>query len=155
MKNLKLYASLLPLLLFTGCSWSEYFVINNLSDQPIFISYTITKPKEHNFGIFEHSPNFYKTTKQGKIDWNNKVEIKDTEESSEIVNIILPPKTTMIFGRLQNDTYTHYNQNFINDREFNLDFIEIEINLEILHISKNTFNKNFSKDNGIIKFDVE
>lgn len=154
MKNLKLYASLLPLLLFTGCSWSEYFVINNLSDQSIYISYTITKPKDHNFGIFEHSPNFYKTTKNGKIDWNNKIEVKDTEESTEIVSVMLPPKTTMIFGRLHNDTYTDYNQNFINNREFNLDFIEIEVNLEVLHISKNTFDKNFSKDKGIIKFDI-
>lgn len=153
MKKFKFYFFILPFLLFTSCSWSEYFSINNLSENPVYISYTITKPKDHNFGIFEHSPIFYETTK-GNIDWNKKIEIQDSDSSKEVVSIILPPKSIMIFGRLNNDNYKSYDQYFINRREFNLDFIEIEVNLEILHVSKNTFDQNFTKEKGIIKYEI-
>ena len=156
MKKFKSYIFiLLPAILLSGCSWSEYFVVNNLSDHPIFINYTISEPKDHNFGIFDPNPKFYKATKNGNIDWNNKIELKDLDESNEIVSIYLPSNTIMIFGRLNNDKYTSYDQYFINSREFNFDYMEVEVNLNVFHISKNTFDKNFIKDKGIIKFEVE
>ena len=133
----------------------EYFFVNNSSDKPIFINYTITEPKDHNFPIFEHSPTFYQITNKGNIDWDNKIEIEDSDPRKEVVSVILPAKTIMIFGRLNNDTYKSYDQYFINSREFNLDFMEIEIDLRINHISKTTFDDHFSKQKGFITYDIK
>lgn len=156
MKNLKLYLFLLPLLLLNSCSWVEYFTIKNLSNNPIYINYTlIPLSKNMTLGIFDNSPTFYKSNKNGNIDWNNRTEIEDSNNDKLTTNIILPPKTIMIFGRLNNDNYDNPQQKFINGREFNLDFMEIEVNSEIHHISKKTFDHYFKKNKGEIKFEVK
>ena len=152
----KILFGLLVAFTLSGCSWVEYFTVSNLSGNPIFVSYnTSYLSAGKTFAIFEHTPTFYKATKKGKIDWDNKIEVKDTDESAESVNIILPANTIMIFGRLHNDTYKSFDQNFINGREFNLNFMEIEVNLELFHISKDTFDKNFIKENGYINYTIE
>ena len=139
----------------SSCSWLEHFAVRNLSDNPIYVSYTITEPQDHNFGIFEHTPTFYKVNLEGHIDWSNKVEIADTDNNKKVVSVILPAKTIMLFGKLNNDNYKSYDQYFINGREFNLDFMEIEIDLQINHISKTTFDDYFSKQKGLITYDIK
>lgn len=152
----KTFAFLLLLsITFSGCSWSEYFMVSNLSDQSIFVNYAITAPQGHNFGIFEPSPTFYSATKNGKIDWNHKIEVKDSDERDEVVSIYLPAKSIMVFGSLQNDNYESYDQSFINSREFNLDYISIEVNSQVFHTSKKHFDKEFKKEDGHIKLEVK
>ena len=140
----------------SGCSWMEYFTVGNLSDSSIFVSYKL-KPlsEDKTFGLFDTSPTFYKVSRKGGVHWDQKITIEDIDDSTEGVSIYLPAKTVMIFGRLRNDNYENSNQYFINGREFNLDFLEVEVNLEVHHISKETFDKHFTKKNGYIKFDIE
>jgi hypothetical protein len=156
MKTKTLHFLILSSFAFSGCSWTESFTVNNLSGNPIYVHYK-TKPLSEgkSFGIIEHSPTFYKATNKGNIDWNNEIKVEDTNDKDDVVSVYLPPKTIMIFGRLRNDNYESTEQSFINSREFNLDFIEIEVNLEVIHISKNAFDKNFKKEKGYIKFEIQ
>jgi len=156
MKTIKSYLFiLLSTVMLSGCSWSEYFSINNLSDKPIYVSYKLSPLSENmTFGVFSPAPTFYKTNRKNNIDWNNKIDVEDTDSSIYVVNVIIPPKTIMIFGGLSNDTYKNAEQYFINGREFNLDFMEIEVNLEVHHISKKSFDDYFKKDKGQIKFEI-
>jgi hypothetical protein len=155
LKKITLYSLVLLLLPLSGCSWVEYFTVNNLSDKAIHVSYKTRYLSEgKSFAIFDHTPTFYKATKKGNIDWDNKVEVEDTDESSESVSVTLPANTIMIFGRLHNDTYKSHDQEFINGRDFNLYFMEIEVNLELFNISKETFDKNFTKEKGQISYTI-
>lgn len=156
MKTIKSYILIvLSTILFSGCSWSEYFTINNLSDKPIYVSYKLSPLSENmTFGVFSLAPTFYKPNRKNNIDWNNKIDVKDSDSSIYVVNVIIPPKTIMIFGRLSNDHYSNSEQYFINGREFNLDFMEIEVNLEVHHISKKTFDEYFKKKKGLIQYTV-
>lgn len=154
--NILLILSILFWGCFSGCSWVEYFTVGNLSDASIFVSYKINPLSEGmSFGIFDTSPKFYKLYKKGGVQWKHEIKIKDMDDSPDGVSVSLPANTVMIFGRLHNDNYESTEQYFINGREFNLDFMEIEVNLEVHHISKDTFDKHFTKKNGFIKFDVE
>ncbi len=156
MKNFIKFSFILPLLFLSGCSWTEYFTVGNLSENSIFVTYQL-KPlsEDKSFGIFDTQPEFYKIRPKGGIDWDSKFTIKDTDERPDAVSIILPAKTVMIFGRLNNDNYENVEQYFINGREFNLDFMEVEANLEVHHISKKTFDKHFTKEKGFIKYDIK
>lgn len=155
MNNIKLYVLiLLSTFLLSGCSWIEYFTVVNLSEKPIYINYKLNPLSEGNiFGIFNDKPTFYKVGKKGTINLSNSVEIKGIDKEDNI-NLVLPAKTAMIFGKLNNDNYNNPSQDFINGREFNLQYIEVEVNLEIHHVSKKAFNHYFKKKNGVIKFEV-
>ena len=149
-----LLVSLLICTCFSGCSWVEYFTIANLSEQTIYVSYTLTEPKG-SFPIFNKSPDFYEATKKGNINWDKRLTKEISIDGGNSISMELSPHSIMIFGRLHNDSYKSHDQEFINGRYFNLNFIEIEVNLEVFHISKDTFDKNFKKENGYIKYAVE
>lgn len=156
MKKLLSYLFIIPVLLISGCSWVEYFTVGNKTDNPITVTYELTKMEEgHIFGIFTNIPEAYQLSKSSKIQWENKVELEDLDDNPAIVKVILPPKTIMIFGRLHNDTYESNNQQFINSRDFNFGKMSIDQSEKTIQITKTTFDDYFVKKNGFIKFDVE
>ena len=155
MKTLYKYLFILPLFFLSSCSWIEYFVISNLSDQPIFVTYKLSKlSADKSFGIFAPVPKIHRLNKKGQLDWGLEQKVYNQDSTWNTVQITLQPKYALIIGRLHNDNYKNSEQNFINSREFNLDFIEIEVNSEIHHISKKTFDHYFKKEKGEIKFVV-
>ena len=102
MKKLLSYLFIVPVLLVSGCSWVEYFTVGNKTDAPITITYELNELEEGNiFGIFTNIPEAYQLSKSSKVQWDNKVTLEDLDETPAIVKVILPPKTVMIFGRLQ------------------------------------------------------
>ena len=154
MKLLKILCFSFLLLTLWGCSWVERFMLVNESDQPIEITYTLVPP-EKTFAIFDNNPEAYALRKKGQIDWNNKLPINDLDTSFQVVHVQLQPKALLIFGKLYNDTYTSYNQYFINGRSFNLVEMTITINGETQIIKPENFDEFFKKRNGSVSFVVK
>ena len=67
MKLLKILLLFLLLELLWSCSWVNYFMVINESNQPIEIIYILEPPKE-TFAIFENKPEVYGLQKSGQID---------------------------------------------------------------------------------------
>ncbi|MCB0400883.1 MAG: hypothetical protein KDD41_02265 [Flavobacteriales bacterium] len=148
-----LFSCLLPLF-FSGCSWVEHFSVGNLSDQEIYVTYRLADDSGGSFPIFEKNPTCYGATSSKKIDWSKTISLQDLDDNEHIFRATIPPHSILIIGNLHNQNYTSHDQEFFNGRVFNLEWIEIEVHEEAIHISKDTFDKNFTKKNGFIKFDV-
>jgi len=150
----KVLTGLVFTLFLQGCSWVEYFAIYNETNENISISYEINQ-NESDFPIFNANPDFYSLNHSMAIDWNKKVNISDKDTSVLKVTIILPPKTSMIFGDLENDTYKNANQKFINGRYWNLEYIKINTTSKQQEIISTDFDTFFTKTNGVIKYSMK
>lgn len=146
MKLLKILLFLFSINFLWSCSWVQYFMVINESNEPIEVSYTLTEP-EKTFAIFENNPTAYELKKPRQINWDKKLELTDLETSYETVKIQLPANTALIFGYLHNDKYTSYNQNFINGRSFNLSEMSIKTSKETTAIKPETFDNYFKEQN--------
>ena len=138
-------------LMLTGCSWQEYFIISNMSDDDIQINYFID-PEPEGFSLFEDNPEAYQANSSGTIDWNRKMQIIDQDSTFERVVVNLPAKSVLKFGTLSNDHYTSHDQYFINDRHFNLIRIEIITGTDAMIITKEIFDSYFRKKDGMIRY---
>ncbi len=135
---------------FGGCSWQEYFTIVNDTNYPANVSYTLTD-SGNGFGFFNNEPPIYPHNPTGDIDWSNKLAITDTDSSRFGIQIILPPKSTIILGSLMNDHYENHDQKSINDR-VNLKSINIVHPSRAIDITQENFASYFKKRNSNIEF---
>lgn len=149
MKGLKFLVWFLLLQLFWSCSWVQYFLIVNESNQPIEISYTLTPP-EKTFAIFDATTDAFELKSKGRLNWEKKLTLADADTTNEKVMITLPANAALIFGRLHNDKYTSYNQYFINGRSFNLAELTIKTAQKTTTILPETFDNYFKERNGNI-----
>lgn len=149
MKSLKILLFLIASGFLWSCSWVQYFMVINESNEPIEVSYTLVPP-EKTFAIFENKPTTYELKKPGQINWEKKLEIADLDTTFETVKIQLPANTALVFGYLHNDKYTSYNQYFINGRSFNLTEMTIKTGEETITIIPETFDCYFKKQKGNI-----
>ena len=153
MKKSILYLPTSIFILFNGCSWNELFVVKNNSDKSVIISYKIEPLQKSGFAIFDTSPTSYHLNKRGNINWEKQINVTDTDTSQFNLTITLPPKSALIFGRLNNDTYKSHDQYFINGRHFNFIRMEIKKENEVITIVKEQFDNFFKKVKGEIIFD--
>lgn len=153
MKKSILYLTTSIFILFNGCSWNELFVVKNNSDKSVIISYKIEPFQKSGFAIFDTSPTSYHLNKRGNINWEKQINVTDTDTSQFNLTITLPPKSALIFGRLNNDTYKSHDQYFINGRHFNFIRMEIKKENEVITIVKEQFDNFFKKVKGEIIFD--
>ena len=142
------------IVLFSGCSWQEYFVITNENNSDITIEFTIPSPSG-GFGIFDTTPTVYKINSSGNIDWNNQLLLVDLDTTLFAVKLLLPPRSSVIIGNLSNDHYEKHNQQFINDRIFNLEKISITNNGKITEIRPENFDNFFKKTSGNIECKIK
>lgn len=140
-------------LLFWGCSWQQYFCISNTGNTPVSVEYAVTFAF-NGFPIFENSPELFKTTSKGKIDWENPLHSETENTPDTVIRFQLLPQTTAIIGRLSNDHFTAYNQYFINGRVFNLVYIRIINAGDTTMIVPETFDRFFINNNGVIELSV-
>lgn len=147
MKSLKILLFLSSISFLWSCSWVQYFMVINESNEPIEVSYRLTEP-EKTFAIFENKPTAYELKKPGQINWDKKLELTDLDASFETVKLQLSANTALIFGYLHNDKYTSYNQNFINGRSFNLAEMAIKTSKETTTIKPETFDNYFNEQKG-------
>ena len=80
------------------------------------------------------------------------LQLVDLDTLNNAVTVILPENTSLIIGELSNDHYSRYDQQFINDRRFNLKVIEIRNGSQTTNISPKQFDTYFKKKNGIIGY---
>lgn len=135
--------------LLQGCSRQEYFVITNETTADIIIEYKLKKTPE-GFPIFDQHPKSYALNDDGAIYWDKLKSIKDTDTIEHFIHITLPPNTGLIIGRLSNDEYKSYDQDFINNRHFNLERLKIISDDKRSEIYPETFDSFFTKENGLI-----
>lgn len=143
---------LLLTILLSGCSWQEYFVLENNSDSSIVVSYSISQA--NGFPIFDEA-NVYSTTQSGEIDWNKNINIADADTSALGFQFTLPPNSFLTFGHLSNDHYSSWSQHFINGRVFNFQVMKIKMKDRNITITKDGFDSFFKKKNGNIQFKVK
>jgi len=149
MKRNLIFFLIISLTSLTACSWQEYFVISNMSDETAKVEYCITM----NFGgfpLFENDPDFFRIAENGNINWEKNIEKELNSISDTIISFELNKKEAAIIGRLSNDHYTGYNQYFINGRVFNLNYINIISKTDTVRIIPESFDKYFSKVKGYI-----
>lgn len=150
--SMKKLLSIMSLTIFlVGCSWQEYFVLENNSDASIVVAHTISPA--NGFPIFDEA-DAYMATKSGEVDWNKKITIEDKDTSALGFQFTLPPNSILVFGHLSNDRYSSWSQHFINDRVFNFEMMQIKMKERNITISKDSFDSFFKKKNGYIKFKV-
>ncbi len=149
----KVLGFVLTIVILTGCSWQEYFVVHNNSESSILITYSISQA--NGFPIFDNMPDAYMSTNSGDIDWNKEIVLEDMDTSSVIFKFTLPPKSILRFGHLSNDNYSNKNQYFINGRIFNFELMEIKKKDETIIITYDKFDSFFKKKNGCIKYEVK
>lgn len=141
-------------LCLSACSWNEYFVIGNKSESELIVQYMVSDTK-NGFPIFTNHPSLYKLKSSGEIDWNAKLNLLDLDTSLNYFKFKVPVNSALIFGELSNDHYTGYAQNFINDRHFNLNNLEIIQSDDTVFIKPNTFDSYFKKTKGYILFELK
>lgn len=132
-----------------ACSWQESFIVKNQSDEDLVVYYQLKNPTK-SFAIFSYTPQVYKLKNNYELDWNSEINILDMDTAILQIKIIIPPKHALVLGHLSNDKYKKYNQDFINDREFNLDFLKISNTQHQVYIVPETFDNYFKKQSGNI-----
>lgn len=151
MKRFRIYALLLLTSCLSSCSWQEYFAIVNTTGSPIEVHYEIDSSGK-GFPIFTTSFRAYKTIRNNELDWNNSVQLTDTDSLVNSVTLLLPAHTSVVIGELSNDHYSRHDQQFINDRIFN--FVSIEVPDQNTVIASGEFDNYFNKKNGIVSYEI-
>ncbi len=141
-------------LLLNSCSWVEQFIIKNNTTETIEITYELN-PQERGFALFHTMPEVYEMNSRKGIDWDKKREMQDTDTSYHKVNVKLPPNHVLIIGSLHNQTYERYDQDFYNDRHFNLKHLTVKTADELIDVTPQNFDKQFYKAKGEIVLLVE
>lgn len=154
-----LFIGVFILLLFKGCSWTSHFYIVNLTDQDLTVEIILSE-EEMMFPIFYYSSrNFgrhqlFELNPKKKIDRTTKKEIEvDTLANFAHCQINLPPNTAFEFGVLNNDKYESYDQEFINNRVFNLKRLRFSNGKD--GITPQNFDKNSEIIDGSVVVKVE
>lgn len=137
-----------------ACSRMEDFAVANPTAADCRITYEL-QPDLKGFGIFNEKPLCYELTRNGKINWDIKVQIDDDNPDKYAVDVTIPAKTILIIGNLSNDTYTVYNQEFINDRKFNLQKLTVACGDFVQQLTPATFDSHFTKVKGVIQLTVK
>jgi hypothetical protein len=153
MKRVIIITALSALFLWS-CSWQQYFRITNSAGNDILVEYCI-RSRFNGFPIFDHSPEFFHTASNGKIDWNKPIDMVAESFSDTIIRFQLSTRSTAIIGRLSNDHYTDYKQYFINGRVFNLVYVKIINKKDTTVIVPETFDQHFGNSNGTIELIVK
>lgn len=148
----KLTFAVALLLLLEACSWQEYFIIKNNSTSDIVLTYTLTVAE--GFPLFDATTTAYSSKSSGEIDWAKTVHVEDQDTSLLGLQFTLPPKCNLVIGYLHNDRYSNAKQQFINNRVFNFERMEIKKKDGKNTITKDNFDSYFKKNDGIIKYEI-
>ncbi|CAG0976205.1 MAG: hypothetical protein HND27_00965 [Bacteroidetes bacterium] len=136
-----------------GCSWTEHFFIINNSSHPVQLFITLA-PYERGFSIFNYQDfQQYPVNKKNKLNIEKPEPIKhDTLDAYYNIKMIIPPYKAVSIGYLNNQHYEKYNQDFFNDRQFNLRHIRLITNSNTVEIPDTLFDHYFIKENGAVKY---
>lgn len=150
MKTARYCITIMAAFVLSGCSWVERFFIVN-QGEPVSIEIKL-RPNSGNFPIFDHRMYTYPVGKKG-VNCEKPTELTPAFTNKEKLQytFTLPANTAVEIGRLHNDKYEKYDQVFINDRTFNLEWIILkQEGKEITRIVPSNFDSYFKKSRGEI-----
>lgn len=141
----RLLVALLVILIFSGCSSIDEFMIYNLQDKIINLKYVIDPGNP--FGIFTTKPYVNKLNKNGEVDYPVQQDPAFVVFSGDTLKIQLLPFTALQIGAILNQPYKKYDQRFFNGRSFNLQYMEITNEKSAVKIRPDTFDNYFKREN--------
>lgn len=154
MKKWHLLSLLFLSLMFAGCSVQRYFVLSNSTDQTISIKYTLEDPTNGNV-IFGSKGGLYQSNIEYFPDWEHKLPYKDLNNSDETVWIELPPKSTLVFGTLSNETFDKATMTSSTGKKFNLEKMTFSVNGVDYLIDASNFTDFFLQEGGTYKYVIQ
>ena len=153
MKN-KFLILVLSVFLLQACSWRVRFFIMNTSDKPVNIEIKLNKNLA-SFPIFHYRRLYLHDAPKNKIKDEEKEFLADTLEDYSHFKFSLAAHTAVEFGELQNDHYENHDQYFINGRVFNLESVVINADGKEAHITKENFDKYFTKEKSEVYYFIK
>ncbi|GEM_PF-2461996 len=121
------------LLLFTSCSKVYKFFIVNQTSAPLKIDVKLEKDRESSSIFFYPDTtrdvfSFYEMQSSKSVDFGTKTNCKvDTMNHFSHYRVTIPPNKAFQYGRLSNQRYERYDQEFINGQTFNLNQIHFSV----------------------------
>lgn len=149
MRVLKIVLCILFLGSTWSCSWVQYFMIVNESEQPIEVTYSL-KSADFSIPIFLQTPKAYQLKKHGQLNWDTILYFADLDSTPETIRMIIPINTALIFGNLYNSNYTTYKQQMESGVKYNLENMTVKTIEETIEIIPETFDCFFHKQKGNI-----
>ncbi|MDG1330731.1 MAG: hypothetical protein P8P74_00260 [Crocinitomicaceae bacterium] len=154
MKKMHLLSLMLISLMFAGCSYQQYFIIGNATDQTISIKYSLDDAKSDK-ALFGPNGEVYQSTREYFPNWEHQLPYQDLNNSDDKVWIKLGPKSTLIFGSLSNEKYNEETMSSSAGRSFNLNEMTFNVNGVEYQIDANNFHDFFLEDGGTYKYVIQ
>lgn len=145
---MRIFAVIFCLTFLTACSFQEYFVIINSSEEAISVEFSFGIDPE-SFDIFNDQPEVYELN-EDLINWSEPVPVS-ISKNVDSYQLDLPKKCALVLGRLNNEHFESVDQDFINGRKFNFKELKIIQKETTEKISKSTFSNHFVRKNGYIQ----
>ena len=149
-----LFLLLLIPILFAGCSYQQYFVIGNSTDQAVLIKYTLEDVNNENV-IFGSKGEVFQSAIDYAPDWEHQLPYRDLNNSDDVVSIKLGPKSTLVFGRLSNDKYDKITMKSTTGKRFNLKEMTFSVNGTDYLIDSTNFHDFFLDEGGMFKYIIQ
>lgn len=154
MKIRHLLSFLLASMIFAGCSYQQYFIIGNSTDQTVLIKYSLEDAKSDK-ALFGPTGEVYQSTREYYPNWEHQLPYQDLNNSDNHVWIKLGPKSTLVFGKLSNEKYDKTSMASTTGKRFNLKEMTFSVNGVDYLIDKNNFNDFFLEDGGTLKYVIQ
>lgn len=125
MKKLILIALAAPVL--QACSFITDFYVVNSSDESMLVEVKLLE-KTDGFPIFDNNREkqlLYQLNEHNNADLEHYITADADSLGPSLYTIALPPHRAVSIGRLHNQEYEHHNQEFINRRVFNLEYLKL------------------------------
>ncbi|MFK7785838.1 MAG: hypothetical protein AB8B56_12015 [Crocinitomicaceae bacterium] len=154
MKTRHLLSLLLISMTLAGCSFQQYFMIANSTDQTIRIKYSMEDPKSEK-ALFGTRGQVYQSTIDYSPDWQHELPYRDLNNSDNTVLIELGPKSTLVFGTLSNEKYDKTTMTSSTGKQFNLKEMAFSVNGTDYLIDASNFHDFFLEESGQFKYIIQ
>lgn len=124
-------------LILATCSWRVQFLIINAAATPREVTIELDV-KSRGFLIFDPRK-FTLYPYDEEIDYTHEQSAAKPLQGS--LKIVIPPKSALVIGRLNNQHYENSRQRFINDRVFNL----VRVQAGKHEVTRDSFDQHFRK----------
>lgn len=132
----------------------RYFILSNSTNETISVKYSFDDPTSPT-AIFNLPSEIYQSTKGNTPNWEHQLPYKDLDISNNNVYIKLPPKSTLLFGILNNDDYDMATMKSESGKLFNLKQMKFTVSGTEFLIDKGNFHNFFLKEAGMFRYVIQ
>ena len=148
-----LLSFLLTSMIFSGCSYQQYFILSNATNDTISVRYSLENPKEIN-ALFTLPAEIYQANRDYFPDWEHQLPFKDLDITDNNVYIKLPPKSVLILGTIHNDKYDSKTKKTNGGKIFNFQQMTFETNGVAVVIDEANFHDYFLEEGGLYRYTI-